>query len=246
MQVFNINIEFNPDFFRRTIEEHIQNKEKGYVCVVDGNVIAVAQKNMDYQRIIREATINTCDGSSIAMMVNHIYDTNYHAYNGPEVFEYYIEKPYKHLLLGNTIKKVEQIRSIVNSKGYNIDLAHFDVPFVSVDEFDYKGISSRINEMQPDIIWVSLGAPKQEIFMHKILPYLNSGIMLGIGAAFNFYTGDIHNNKRNIGALRFVWLERILKEPRKQFGRAKRYLSVMPKMYFQEKKKYLENNQTHK
>ncbi len=237
MDVFNINIEFDPQVLRDTIERHIEEKKKAYVCVVDANVITIAQKDLKYREIIKNATINTCDGSSISKMVNKIYGTNYHAYNGPEVFEYYIERPYKHVLVGNRASKVEQIKAKVREKGIELDMQHVDVPFVSVEEFDYESIAKQINELQPDIVWVSLGAPKQEMFISNIFPYVNQSVFFGIGAAFNFYTGDLHNNKKEIGGLRLIWLERIFKEPKKQLKRVWSYLLVKPKMYREEKKK---------
>ena len=237
MDVFNIHIEFDSEVFKNTVEKHIREKKKAYVCVVDANVITIAQKDLNYREIVKNATINTCDGSSIAKMVNKIYGTNYHAYNGPELFEYYIERPYKHLLVGNTKAKVDQIKSFVKQKGFDLDLQHLDVPFVPVDQFDYADIAKQINEIKPDIVWVSLGAPKQETFISKIFPYVNQGVFFGIGAAFNFYTGDLHNNKKEIGGLRFIWLERIFKEPKKQLRRVGGYLMVVPKMYLEEKRK---------
>ena len=237
MEVFNIKIEFDSQVFRDIVEFYVKRKKKAYVCVVDANVITIAQRDLKYREIIRNATINTCDGSSIAKMVNKIYGTDYHAYNGPELFEYYIEKPYKHLLVGNKAEKVEQIKLKVKEKGLELNMQHLDVPFVPVEEFDYEGIAKQINEMKPDIVWVSLGAPKQETFISNIFPYVNQGVLFGIGAAFNFYTGDLHNNKKEIGGLRFIWLERIFKEPKKQLKRVGAYLLLMPKMYFEEKKK---------
>lgn len=237
MEVFNINIEFNPQVLRDTIERHINDKKKAYVCVVDCNVITIAQKNLEYQEIIKNATVNTCDGSSIAKLVNMIYGTDYHAYNGPELFEYYIEQPYKHVLVGNTAAKVEQIKTKVKEIGIDLDMQHVDVPFVPVEEFDYPAIAKQINELRPDIVWVSLGAPKQEMFISNIFPYIEQGVLFGIGAAFNFYTGDLHNNKKEIGGLRFIWLERIFKEPKKQLKRVGGFLLAAPKMYREEKKK---------
>ena len=237
MDVFNIHIEFDSQVFRNTVEQHIKENKKAYVCVVDANVITIAQKDMQYREIVKNATINTCDGSSIAKMVNKIYGTDYHAYNGPELFEYYIERPYKHVLVGNTAAKVEQIKSKVAEKGLRLDMTHVDVPFVPVEEFDYPAIAKQINMLKPDIVWVSLGAPKQEKFIHNIIPYIEQGVLFGIGAAFNFYTGDLHNNKKEVGGLRFIWLERIFKEPKKQLKRVGGYLMEMPKMYFDERRK---------
>ncbi len=237
MEVFNIKIEFEPEVFKATVEKYIKEKKKAYVCVVDANVITIAQKDLKYREIVKNATINTCDGSSIAKMVNKIYGTNYHAYNGPELFEYYIERPYKHLLLGNKASKVDQIKAKVKEKGIDLDMQHLDVPFVPVDQFDYEGIAKQINDIKPDIVWVSLGAPKQEMFIYNIFPYVNQSVFFGIGAAFNFYTGDLHNNKKEIGGLRFIWLERIFKEPKKQLKRVGGYLMMVPKMYLEEKRK---------
>ena len=237
MDVFNIKIEFNSQVFRDTVERYIKEKKKAYVCVVDANVITIAQKDKEYQKIVKNATINTCDGSSIAKMVNKIYGTHYHAYNGPEVFEYYIERPYTHVLLGNRASKVEQIKAKVKEKGVDLDMQHVDVPFVPVEEFDYPAIAKQINELKPDIVWVSLGAPKQEKFIANIFPYVEQGVFFGIGAAFNFYTGDLHNNKKEVGGIRLIWLERILKEPKKQLKRVGGYLLAMPKMYIEEKRR---------
>lgn len=234
MDVFNIHIEFDSQVFRNTVEQYIKEKKKAYVCVVDANVITIAQKDLKYREIVKNATINTCDGSSISKMVNSIYGTHYSAFNGPELFEYYIERPYKHVLVGNTAKKVEQIKEFVKQKGVDVDLKHIDVPFVPVDQFDYPAIAKQINELKPDIVWVSLGAPKQETFISNIFPYIEQGVLFGIGAAFNFYTGDLHNNKKEIGGLRFIWLERIFKEPKKQLKRVFLTLSTYPMIYFEE------------
>lgn len=235
MDIFNIKIEFNHDFFLKTIDNHIQCKQKGYICVVDGSVLTKAQKDIKYRQIVNDATINTCDGSSIAMMANLIYKTDYRAFNGPEIFKYYIEQPYRHVLVGNTIETVNAIKNKVRETNNSIELYHIDVPFLPVEDFDYKGISEKINDISPDIIWVSLGNPKQEIFMSNILPYINKGVMFGIGAAFNFYINNKnYKNKHTLGS---IWIKRVITEPKKQWGRMWRYIFAIPRMYFDELKK---------
>ena len=58
---------------------------------------------------------------------------------------------------------------------------------------DYKAIAQDINGFSPDLIWISLGAPKQEVFISKLYPYIDSGILVAIGAAFNLFLGDTDN-----------------------------------------------------
>ena len=239
MDIFNIRIEFDHDAFRNIIEGCAKNKEKGYVCVVDANVLTMAQDNLEYRNIVKNSYVNTCDGSSLATMANRIYGTNYRAFNGPDVFAEYVERgDIKQLLLGNTEDKFNQIKEKLDAEGKDSShLAYMPLPFATVDEFDYVGIAKAINKIKPDFIWVSLGAPKQENFMVRILPYLEQGLLFGIGAAFNFYVGDIAQPKFHIGSFRFIWLVRLLEEPKKQWRRCWNFIKVIPALKREEKKR---------
>ena len=95
-------MEFNHEKFRYMIEKCIVKKNKGYICVVDGNVLSQTYLYPNYGNVVRNAFVNTCDSGYIAKMANDIYGTKYTSFNGPMIFEEYIEKPYKQLLLGNT------------------------------------------------------------------------------------------------------------------------------------------------
>ena len=238
MEIFNIHLEFDHDKFRDKINEAISKKSAAYVCVVDGNVLSQTHMNVWYRDIVKGALVNTCDGGFIAKMCNDIYHTNYRAFNGPDVFAEFIEKPHKQLLLGNTEETYNLIRTKMREKGKDDrNLEYMSLPFLQVDEFNYESIAASINELKPDIIWVSLGAPKQEIFMSKILPLLNQGVMFGIGAAFNYYAGILKEPKAKIGVIRFIWLVRLLEEPKKQWRRCWNFLRVIPVLKYEEKKR---------
>jgi N-acetylglucosaminyldiphosphoundecaprenol N-acetyl-beta-D-mannosaminyltransferase len=243
-QYFNVFLEFDHAVFYRAVESTIKNRSKGYICVVDANVLTMAQKNLPYQQVLNEAMINTCDGSSIAMMASWAHHETFRALNGPEIFEHYIENDYKQLLLGSTPETTDRIKEVLVNKQMNTThLQMLALPFVSVEDFDYSAIAEEINMISPDIIWVSLGAPKQEIFMNKILPYLDRGVMFGIGAAFNFYIGDLNIPRFRIGGLKFIWVNRLISEPRKLLKRVLPYIAMMPRLYFEERKKARNSNQ---
>ena len=233
MDIFNISLEFDRDTFLDSIKSKITSNHKGYVCVVDGNVLSKAHRDIEYRKIVKNAFVNTCDGNSIATMANLIYGTKFSAFNGPNVFKHFVESGYKQVLVGNTEEIVKNIRTKVQEKGITNELMHIDVPFCQVEEFDYQEIASRINKLQPDIIWVSLGAPKQEQFMSRLLPYLQKGVMFGIGAAFNYYIGVLKASKNP----HFMWVKRMFQEPKKQKGRAWNYIKVLPSIFIEEIKK---------
>ena len=238
MEIFNIKLEFNHNTFRKTIEQCVAEKGKGYVCVVDGNVLSVTCRDPKYQAVIKNALVNTCDSSYIAKMASSIYGKKFEALNGPTVFNEYIKKPYKQLLLGNTEETYKKIVSKLKADGGAPDnLKYLPVPFAKVEDFDYAGIAKQVNDIHPDLIWVSLGAPKQERFMSMLLPYLNRGVMFGIGAAFNYYAGIIKEPKLQIGSQRLIWLQRIFEEPKKQIRRCWNFLLVIPKVRREERQR---------
>ncbi len=240
MKVFDINIEFDKQKLHEMIERSIREKEKGYICFADANVLSIARKDKHYLHVLQRAMINSCDGGSVAAMVNRIHRTNVRAYNGPDLFENFIGKSeYKQLLLGNTEEKFQMIVEELKRRGLSPEhISHLPVPFAKVEEFDYETIAKQVNEIDADLIWVSLGAPKQERFMTKLLPFIQRGVMFGIGAAFNFYIGEIVQPKLHFGAFRFIWLDRIYREPRKQLKRVWKILKAMPLLYWDEKKRY--------
>jgi N-acetylglucosaminyldiphosphoundecaprenol N-acetyl-beta-D-mannosaminyltransferase len=244
MNYFNINLEFNHTTLHNTITDFAVNHKKGYICVIDANVFTMAQKDKEYLNILNSSTINTCDGSSIALLAGKIHKCKFKALNGPTLFSHYIEKSqYKQLLLGSSEEVLNDIQNMLLYRDLdNKYLEMMPLPFLSSDQFDYMFIAHEINAIQPDIIWVSLGAPKQEIFMSKILPYLNQGLMFGIGAAFNFYIGKIDLPRIKIGTLQFIWLSRLIAEPKKLYSRLLRYIFILPKLYVNEKKKVKTNN----
>lgn len=238
MNYFNVNLEFDHSKLHQAIVDFATNHKKGYICVVDANVLTMAQKDIAYREVLNASTINTCDGGSIAALAGLIHKKQFRALNGPDIFSHYVEKTeYKQLLLGSSEDVSNAIKQQLAKRGFdNRHLQVMSLPFVSVKEFDYLKIANEINRIKPNIIWISLGAPKQEFFMSKILPYLNHGLMFGIGAAFNFYTGKIDIPTFHIGAFRFIWLSRLIAEPKKLYGRLIGYILLLPKLYFSEKR----------
>lgn len=241
---FNIYIEFNHTTFYSIIEESIRVERPGYVCIIDGNVLTISQTNPIYLNVLNEAIVNTCDGSSIAMMAGIIHKQKYRALNGPEIFNNYIEKNYKQLLLGGTVSISNRIKAQLKQKGIDSDnILILPLPFLKIDDFDFERIAYEINLIKPDIIWVSLGAPKQEIFMNRILPFLDKGVMFGIGAAFNFYVGDLKMTTFQLGGLKFIWLNRLINEPKKLTKRIIPYLLTIPFLFLNELKRKKRPNQ---
>lgn len=237
MNIFNIHLEFNREKLYHAIDKRIAEKEAGYVCVCDSSVLTRTHNEPAYRDVVNGAFVNSCDGSSVCAMAHRLYGGKLESVNGPEIFSKYTRQSLKQVILGNTEEIVQKVRKMLRDKGVSDDhIHHIDLPFCRVDDFDYKEISMQIKEMDYDIIWVSLGNPKQEIFMSKMLPYLNKGVMFGIGAALNFCVGDLSMPKFHVGSLRFIWLTRLFEDPIRQIKMNWAILKAFPGIYREEKR----------
>lgn len=242
--IFNIKIEFDQNLIHETLRNKIKYKEKGYICVVDTNVITRAFKDENYNKIINNSTLNVCDGSSIAMFTNILYKTKYKAYNGPTIFSEYTKQNFKQLILGNTKDSHEKLRLKFQENKINVENFTFkELPFQTIDNFNYEEIAREINDSEYDIVWVSLGAPKQELFISKLFPFINRGICIAIGGAVNLYLDDydIKKSYRFANLLHILWILRFLQQPIKQGKRILNGISLWPSLliceYKQKRKK---------
>lgn len=90
----------------------------------------------------------------------------------------------------------------------------------------------KINEARADAVFVCLGAPKQEKFMHSHRNELNVRLMLGLGGTLDGIAGTVKRAPRWMIKLQLEWLYRLIKQP-KRFGRMLR----LPKFIFAALKK---------
>lgn len=118
------------------------------------------------------------------------------------------------------------------------EMTFYELPFCSVDNFDYPAIAELVNKDNADIIWVALGAPKQEIFMNRLKPYLNRGVMIAVGAAFKFFSGtDVKRAPEWMVKAHLEFVYRIFSEPKKQIKRCSEIIYTLPGLLYNEWKR---------
>ena len=238
---FNINFEFNKDEVNKTIQQCIETGIPGYVCSLDGNNLLSANNNLTHLQAVNGATVNLCDSAWTPLLINIIHGTKYKNYTGADLFLEYVKlKRYRQFFLGSTPQILNGLKTELSKTDPAIAEMKFEtLPFLNVEDFDYQGIAKMINEDNPDIIWVSLGAPKQEQFMFRLKPFLNRGVMFGFGAIFNFNSG-VSEQKRApqwLIKLRMEWLFRTFQEPKRMGKRYWKVFLAYPKLMREEIKK---------
>lgn len=237
---FGVLLEFNKAKVDSIIQTTIAEGGKGYVCSVEANNISTGNRNPAFMNVLNNALVNICDGSMVAMLLGTIHGKRLKPYIGADLFTEYVHmRRYKQFFLGNTREVLDGLRLNLSQVDPAIAGMRFEeLPFRKVEDFDYQGIADMINEENPDIIWVSLGAPKQEEFMYRLLPYLNRGIMFGFGAIFNFNsgTGPVKRAPKLLLKMKSEWLYRAFEQPKKNIPRYWNFMKQLPKLVLIERK----------
>ncbi len=229
---FNITYEFDKQVVLDTIDQVTEKNQKGYICVADGVTLAMSQNYLLLQKVLANSILTTCDSGWVPMYLKWIYGITRGQYSGTELFKDIIKKKkYNMMFLGTSNAILTPLREKLSNIDERIaDMAFVSLPFRNVEDFDYGQIASQINEDSPDIIWISLGMPKQEIFMYNLLPFINRGILIGVGAAFKFMSGLTGHNRAPqwMVKCKIEWIHRILSEPKKQIGRCLLIIKTTP------------------
>lgn len=237
---FDIRYEFDVPSVHRAIEQQLAVGKPGYICAADGNILAMVHNNNKYRQVIDGSMFSICDSSWVPVFVKWIYGYKRKPYCGSDIFfDVLRQHKYRMIFLGTKQNVLDALQQ--NLAKDNPDVASMtfkELPFCAVDQFDYKGIARIIEQDGADIIWVALGAPKQEEFMNRLQPHLKRGVMIAVGAVFNFYSGlpDVpHACPKWVYDNHLGFIHRLITEPRKQFRRCCGIITTLPRILRKEK-----------
>lgn len=237
IKYFNINYEFNRKRIHDSICECIRKNKTDYICVADGVILNIANRKPDYLQIVNGGMFSICDSGYVPLYIRWIYGKRYEQYCGSQIFMDIIRnRKYRMIFMGTSQNTLDGLKE--NLKKENPDVAGMqfvELPYKDVEDFDYEGIAKEIEADGADIIWIALGAPKQEVFMSLLKPHLKRGVMIAVGAAFKFYSGtDTKRAPQWMIKCHLEFVHRIFKEPKKQLKRCSMILLTLPKLLVEE------------
>jgi N-acetylglucosaminyldiphosphoundecaprenol N-acetyl-beta-D-mannosaminyltransferase len=220
----------NMDVAKEIIGEWIAKRQSNYVTVADVNSIMQGQSNKDFLRIHNRAGMVTPDGMPLVWLGRFNKHKNVDRVYGPDLMlklcEESITKGYRHYFYGGNEGVPELLKSKLEEKFPGIQVVGtYSPPFRPLTDEEDENIINTINNAKPDIVWVGLGAPKQERWMAKHVDRLEAPVLIGVGAAFDFHAGLVKQAPAWIQKSGFEWLFRLSQEPRRLW---RRYLKNNP------------------
>jgi len=178
-----------------TIEYWRANGMSHYVTFT--NPCSVSQCHLDPQmcKATQIAGMTLPDGIGIILAAKLLGYPHYGRVTGPvtmlKLCDWGRKYGYRHYFYGGGKGIAEKLAEQLSIQYPGLQVAGtYCPPFRPLTEQEDKNIVERINSTNPDIVWVGLGAPKQEKWMTDHVGRIRATAMLGVGAAFDFHSGN--------------------------------------------------------
>ena len=206
------------------IDEVIARRDKGYVCVCPVSTIMECQKDENFRRIVNSATLVTPDGMPSVWLGRMYGYKNIARVYGPDlllaVCEMSSRKGYKNYFYGGTPEVLEKLALNLTARFPGLKICGtYAPPFRELTEAEDKKIVEEINSKSPDVIWVGLGSPKQDLWIDQHRGQINAPMMLAVGAAFDFLSGTKPQAPKWMQQAGLEWFFRLCCEPQRLWRR---------------------------
>lgn len=213
------------------VSNALATRSKGYVCAAGVHGVMEAQREPDLLGIFENALLVFPDGMPTVWMGRLQGLRRMTRIFGPDLMLAVTSHPeligHSHFLLGGDHGVAEDLRDSLKRRVPHINIVGtYTPPFRHLTKEEESELFRMVNQLHPDIIWVGLSTPKQERFMAEYLSRLNTTLMIGVGAAFDFHTGRLKDSPAWVKRTGLQWLHRLIQEPTRLW---KRYLFNNPK-----------------
>ena len=208
------------------VSEILNTSTKNRVAICNANTLVRSVRNVEVRNSINNFTIKAPDGFPVAKALSFLTKQKFSRVDGYKVFLHTIEnglsRGTRHYFFGNndevTLLMIDKLRQ----KFPHIKIAGYLCPeIMSADDLVEK-YKEEIKSLNIDIIWVSLGFPKQELFIDRLCKEIDTSInFVGVGAVFEWVAGTKKKAPEWIANLGFEWVLRLVQDPKRLY---KRYL----------------------
>lgn len=205
------------------IEENMEALRGNYICVSNVHTTVIGYEEEDYRHIQNSAALALPDGKPLSLYSKKHGYPEAERVTGPDLMGELFARNngLRHYFYGGREETIETLAKKLPAQYQNLIIAGMvSPPFRPLTEEEDAEAVRKMNEAKADIIWVGLGAPKQERWMYEHRGKVH-GVMIGVGAGFDYYAGTIKRAPVWMQKLSLEWLYRLLQDPKRLM---KRYL----------------------
>lgn len=205
------------------IQSLIQSQRSAYIVVANVHVVMTAYWNPKYREAINNAVLVVPDGMPLVLGMRWMgtrYQTRVY---GPDLMHKWCEQAASTgrsvYFYGGSNETLEKLSKKMKIDFPNIKIAGVhSPPFRTLSSEEEAADVERIKQSDASVVFVGLGCPKQEEWMYRQIDKLDV-VMIGVGAAFRFHSGEVAQAPRWLMKLSMEWLFRLFQEPGRLWSR---------------------------
>jgi N-acetylglucosaminyldiphosphoundecaprenol N-acetyl-beta-D-mannosaminyltransferase len=207
-----------------TMRDWIICNKKNYICVTPAHSIMDAYYDPHFRDILNRSGLTTPDGMAIVWLLKLAGYKDVSRVYGPDlmlaVAEESLHHGWTHFLYGGAPGVADKLSEVLINRFPGLKVCGtYCPPFRPLTPAEDQEVVETINSAQPDIVWVGISSPKQELWMAEHIHKLGSPVLVGVGAAFDFLSGAKQQAPRWIQRSGLEWLFRLASEPRRLWRR---------------------------
>ena len=196
---------------------HAEELAGEYICFSNVHTTVMAADDPEYREILNHSALTFPDGMPVAKKIRENGFSEAERVAGPDLMEALFKKSMgtgrKHYFYGSSEKTIAALEKNLKEKYPWMEIVGMvSPPFRALTEEEDDAAVAAINESGADFVWIGLGAPKQEKWMNAHRGKIH-GVMLGVGAGFDFHAGTIRRAPSLIRRLGLEWFYRLLQNP---------------------------------
>lgn len=204
------------------ITNNLTDLSGDYICVSNVHTTVMAYENPEYLKVQNGGILAIPDGGPLHSVANK-RGYSMSRTTGPdlmsEMFKISSEKGFRHYFYGSTQETLDELyKNIQNIYPEMQVVGIYSPPFRPISQEEDYEIIDKINDTKPDFVWVGLGAPKQENWMAAHQGKVN-GLMIGVGAGFDYFAGNIKRAPKWMQKTNLEWLYRLMQDPKRLLSR---------------------------
>jgi len=224
------DIQAHPYMFTTALETLYTwalSQEKRYVCTCTVYTLMRALEDQTIHTALVQADMRTADGMPLVWLQHYQGSASSERVYGPDLMLALFSKTstndgVSHFFLGGLPGIPEKLADALRARFPGTTIAGIISPqFSETATVPDPEIVERLNQSGATIIWVGLGSPKQDLWMHLYRPFLKAPLLIGVGAAFDFIAGEKAQAPVWMQKRALEWLFRLIQEPSRLW---KRYL----------------------
>lgn len=200
--------------------DRAMSRAGGYVTLTGVHGVTMARGNADVRIAFEEAWMNFPDGAPVAWRQRRSGISGAERVGGPDLMPLVLDRGVRfglrHFLLGSTPRVLNALEGRVTAAYPGVRICgSLSPPFRPLSEDDDREIAAQVLATGPDIVWVGLGAPKQDLWCHRNAGRLQPALCVAVGAAFDFLAGTKRRAPAWMRRSGLEWAHRLVRDPLK-------------------------------